>query len=252
MSCTGARPLLVLTLGVSLVSFGVAVSIPAMALDCQHLQPVDGELGYRARGERCEGFFQSVVGAAQSVEVVSLLTAPLAFDTETTQALTVALPDPLPDPNEAYHVGAIALSIQTYYRMDAELNPGTTLTWPVGEVLAPAALGARDVGLYGWFDDAGDIVYLPLAIEGEAPGSNASLGLRATSELDSLMWRERGPEGPIGDWADLSDGPLYAGDVIALAVPKGAPGRVVLEIAAQQGATGSWLRDEIQLWRPYP
>jgi hypothetical protein len=231
----------------------------AQAPDCSRLPAMDGPMGYAPRDghARCEGFFESPVGAA-ALEVVYALTSPLAFDPDKDAVLLVAPPSKLSSPAEPVAVTAVALSPQTYYRMDAVVAAGEPMRWPLDAVVRPAAMGPDDLGVWGWAERAGLTVYVPVRVWPESSGEGAPdagrpiLGLRAATELARVMWREQGADGPLGDWAVLAEGPLFAGDVVRLDVPDGAAPTARLELAAEQRATGRWLRREVQIWRGAP
>lgn len=241
-----------------LLALTAAPAAAAAGPDCTGLQPLDGPLGYGARdgSSRCEGFFQSPVGAA-ALEVVFVRYARLRFAAQADRVLVVRPPGELPPGVERLTVSALALSPQTYYRMDAALDGGEVLRWPIAAVLAPAGLGAGDIGVFGAVRAPDRTIHVPLGVAPEGtppPGPDAPvrIGLRAATELQEVMWRARGGEGPTMEWAALSAGPLFAGDVVELALPPGPRRAVVLELAAMQRATGRWIRRELTVWHAAP
>jgi hypothetical protein len=241
-----------------LLALTAAPAATAAGPGCTGLQPLDGPLGYGARdgATRCEGFFQSPVGAA-ALEVVFVRYDRLRFDAPADRVLVVRPPGELPPGVERLTVSALALSPQTYYRMDAVLGADDALRWPIAAVLAPAGLGAGDIGVFGAVRAPDRTIHVPLRVAPEGtppPGPDAPvrLGLRAATELEQVMWRAQGGEGPTMPWAELSADPLFAGDVVELALPPGPSRAVAVELAAMQRATGRWLRRELTVWHAAP
>ncbi|MEO1092476.1 MAG: hypothetical protein AAFX81_17790 [Pseudomonadota bacterium] len=243
-----------------------AVSAQQIATpDCARLHPIPGALGYAERDDarRCEGFFQAPVGTA-ALEVVFFLTGEISFDADQHDGLIVAAPTSLPDATEGLSIAGVTLSHQTYYRMDATIPGDGALRWPIDVVLAPAGIGASDIGVYGWLAGPSSPVFVPVsvtAVPTEAdpsaePASAAagptSLGLRAMTELERVTWRPRDESGPLAEWAELAPTSVFAGDLLRLELPPGPSGLVDLEFAALRAATGEWLRRDLTVWRQAP
>ena len=171
-----------------------SAAAPAMAGPCeQGLAPIPGSDGYRERGAgaRCEGLFVSPVSGA-ALEVVSFTDAPLRYDLGPSATLAISLTGPTPG-NATVHVRAIGIPDGLFYRLDADLAPGQTLAWPVGEVLIPDRIPPEQVGVLALLRDAsGRTVYLP--VHAAQPGSRSTGGglllvLRPLAELGDPQWR---------------------------------------------------------------
>ena len=153
---------------------------------CASLPPEHGPLGFQRRsdGDRCEGFFRSNV-SGESLSVAFLMSGllPESSFVEVTGA----------GPDREINVRAVALPLGTYYRMDAVISPGKPLRWPLSEVVtASGSLKSTDLGLYGWFGDAGRPTYVP--VRATAPGATPTgtpvvrLGVRANVGLALITY----------------------------------------------------------------
>ena len=221
------------------------------------LDPIAGGLGYelRARNQRCEGLYESPVHAI-GLEVVSLLHGRLDFDPATARHLTVAVPDAAVIGQNQVNVRAVALPLKTYYRMDARIPAGGSMLWPVHDILAPASLGPDRLGVFGWIGSESDKTFVPVSVVAEdaagfAAGARVELGLRAPTDLESLVWRvsathaeDRPP------WTDAVPGPVRAGQIMRLILPDDVRGLVDVEFAAKRPNLDQWLTLTLHVMRP--
>ena len=124
----------------------------------------DGEIGYRARGDRCEGLYvQEVSGDA--LEVVSFTWDFQNLPFKQGSPLTLAWP---PATNADVRLRASGLKRELYYRMDSLLPAGTTsYKWP-SDILAHLGLSEDNIGILCWTDTAFDAsknrLYLPIQL----------------------------------------------------------------------------------------
>lgn len=127
----------------------------------------DNPLGYRLRGDRCEGLYIEQV--AGSIWVASFHRGARTFRPETGKriALTWALP-----PSAQAHIQAVALKPGVAYRMDSVRPRGAgTYEWPA-DLLAAAGLIGSDLGLLSWYAlplGAKPVkVHSPVSVNGQA------------------------------------------------------------------------------------
>ena len=146
-----------------LAALVVTTAHSQQAQKCDALVPAQGQIEYRWRENRCEGFYRSNVSSGD-LELVSLLVGRLTGDIAKNAQLEIVAPNIQRSLGGPIHVRAVAIPPRTYYRMDAVLNPGTPLSWPVGDVLAPSQLSVDRIGVFGWVDASPERVFVPLRV----------------------------------------------------------------------------------------
>ena len=138
------------------------------------------------------------------------------------------------------HVRAVAIPPRTYYRMDAVLNPGTPLSWPVGDVLAPSQLSVERIGVFGWVDASPERVFVPLRVvqSGQvvrASGEQIELRVRSSSASDWVRWRahvEGASPQDLPAWQDASKA-LEAWKPVSVALPSDGAGILRVDVRAK-------------------
>ena len=103
-------------------------------------------LGYRLRGDRCEGVYIQDV-AATALKLVSFTDSYESFDPALDRPLVVEW---APPPSAAVHIRAQSLRSRLYYRMDSDRPAGSaSFTWSP-DVLAALRLGKAELGVLAW------------------------------------------------------------------------------------------------------
>ena len=130
---------------------------------CDTLVPAQGQIEYRWRQNRCEGFYRSNVSSGD-LELVSLLVGRLAG--ETTRILSSRLSC---QPFRAPSLGRFGYGPSRFLPAPTIewTRPRTlagALLWPLGEVLGPAQLSMERVGVFGWVDASPERVFVPLRV----------------------------------------------------------------------------------------
>jgi len=128
------------------------------------LQPKENPLGYRLRGNRCEGQYIQQVGSTP-LSVASLTHVFENYDLNSDQPLQVDWPK-LGD--QETRLRAHGIKWKLYYRMDAVSPVGlTSFQWPVG-ILSALNISKSAIGIVGWthreFGEETQKIYLPLRI----------------------------------------------------------------------------------------
>lgn len=128
-------------------------------------QPTAGQLGYRDRGDRCEGLYIEKVGGTPLM-VASLTESFEKYDARSGKALHVEWDRP--PGNSAVRLRAQGLNPRLYYRMDTAQPPGSTsYVWP-SNVLASLNIRESDIGVLGFTRYAVGTteqdIYVPLRI----------------------------------------------------------------------------------------
>jgi len=145
----------------------------------------DSTITYKDRGNRCEGFYQSMVSVG-SLDLVGLMVGgELAYDLEKDENISIS--SPLVRKLEV-HVQAIGIPMKTYYRLDGWLQSGVSLDWPLA-IIKKKHLSDRDIGLFGQLVATPEI-YVPLAVVGGSSGSSQiTLTLRPVEDVGAIHWR---------------------------------------------------------------
>jgi hypothetical protein len=203
-------------------------------------------LGYRLRGDRCEGLYgQDVSG---SLHLVSLTESFEDYDATLGLNLSVTW-----SVERAATVWLRAQSLKRtpHFRMDTRRPSGNvSYAWPTG-LLASLQLRKRDVGVVGWFERTiGGIqqrVYLPLRItQRHAPVLTGSYQVMLLPERQLERVRvtlapvmENGRLGSfLKDGEPLPNDRFPPGQPIAISVSPRIPGLYYLEIGADLAGAG--------------
>jgi len=231
-------------LGVVLLIF---TGQPAYAQGCDaQLKPVDNQtIQYRARGNRCEGFYSSTVSAPY-LDVVGLIDGKFRFESNDKETIEISAPL---IKNQPVAIRAVGIPLKTYYRMDAHLDPGQTLTWSVKEVLVPNKLASSKIGVFGWIEQTRPQLYVPVTatstLKPIAPDGKIRLYLRASVDVINVQWRSAdvvdGNCAAMSAWNKLAKTSYYTGEAIEIILPTSATGAVCIEVTAQDKNDAQWL-----------
>lgn len=229
----------------------VLVSFCSYAQDhpCEPLKPVTGSaLQYKIRGTRCEGLYEADYGS-RSLALVSFTFGPLVFPLQDGTKLEVTSPAQ----DAAVHVRAVPKPPNIPYEMDATLPAGSSLEWPVNDVLLPEGLNAKQLGVFGWKGDIAHQVFVPLrvTVAGKASSGNSGLvlAIRASFDVQALKWRLASLTNQVcqipGAWRDATEGPVDAGLPVNILLPNRV-GQHCLDLAAQ-GSDSQWVPLSLRL-----
>jgi hypothetical protein len=132
------------------------------------------QLGYRQRGDRCEGIYIRNV-ASGLLGIVSFTAHSESFDPQSAKAVPLIWSAATP---AAVHVRVVSLRDRVFYRMDTLRPPGTdTYLWPT-DMLAALRLLNDELGVLAWTAERigkdSQLVYLPVSV-GRATSSPAGL-----------------------------------------------------------------------------
>jgi hypothetical protein len=170
----------------------LADKAPAQENHCDpNLKQIDtNPLGYRLRGDRCEGIYIKEVSSTTLV-VASLANSSNDFDFTTDKELQIKWE--VADSRPVY-LRVQGLKRRLYYRMDTVRPSGTTAyKWPTN-VLAALNIQRRDIGLIGWswYTIRGERqrVYVPLRVERQSKPCSSytyQIVLLPGKELDEVF-----------------------------------------------------------------
>lgn len=240
---------------VALVCLG-GVSVGIEPCDAS-LTPIDNwALQYRTRGERCEGFYEAEISSGNTLEIVGLTLGLFSYALE--EGVNVSLSCPLLD-DASVHVRAVGIPLKMYYRMDAAIGPGQSLTWPLNDVLFPQQIPSDDVGVLAWLREAehesASRVYVPVFTTTAAgqPASDERINLyvRSSVDVEAVQWRVSGQcEGicqEMSVWTNAERPAYRAGKPIRIELLPSGTERVCVEVAARNQVTGDWLKRSVVL-----
>lgn len=222
--------------------------------ECEPLRPLSGTpLQYKDRGNRCEGLYEADFGA-RALALISFTFGELNYSLVNGTKLELTVPNQ----TVAVHIRAIPKPSNIAYEMDAFLDAGKTLLWPVDEVLRPESLDARKMGIFAWKGTGANKVFVPVAVResGSATSQTGSaiLSIRPSFEVQVVKWRwalaKNDECDPPSKWADVGQGPFDAGQILKISLAH-VSGPSCVDIEAQGSGT-DWvpLNFKIELPRP--
>jgi hypothetical protein len=212
---------------------------------CDRLRPVSSVLGYKVRepSVRCEGLYESAVRAV-GLEVVGLMKGEIVPDLAEHAEVEIVGPDPsdLPAGAGPVRVRAVALPLKAYYRMDGVLDARSSLAWPIAEVVRPAGLEPKQIGLFGWIGDETAKIFVPVGVraagEGDA-GEDLRLYIRVTSDAETLYWRVR-EGGAESEWTPAAGGRVRSGQTVMVTLPPGPEAVIGVDVTAKPVDSDEW------------
>ncbi len=248
---TGVRPFHAAALFLGLMS-GAAY---AQELVCKGLPPLQGsQFGYQKRGERCEGLYVANVGS-QSLAATSFSLGKVRFDLKSSVQLQISAPGQ----TGPVHVRAVAIPPKTYYRMDAPLPAGSSLLWPVRDVLLPEKLSDSRIGIFAWkgSEEGKTLVLVPVRVVPEGGAATPAppfLVVQASFDAQQVRWRSApAREGGclvFGPWQDAIQRSVTASWPIAINLGQLPAGLSCFEAAAQSGSSSTWETLKLRLEIP--
>lgn len=209
-------------------SFFVAFQDAAAQCDSK-VEPSDNSvLKYRQRGNRCEGFYRSLVSRTATLEMVSCTWGDFRFKKERGEIITLQAPSAGENTVRVYAQG---IPVSLYYRMDAELKGGESLTWAADDVLLrdPYTSHAYNIGILAYTQESEKKVYFPVKSRSKflsaATHQQVTVKLAGNMRVSDLKWQLDGSE-----W-NAETGPFPDGRPIKITLPAGLKsGRHLLEI----------------------
>lgn len=228
-----------------LVSFLFSSRLRAQTLQCDSLRPVQGSQSqYKNRGNRCEGLYVADIGASK-IEILSLTIGEISFSLTKGEELQVSVPNT----TGTVHIRAVARPPKTYYRMDASLSPGTTLEWPVNDVLLPENISSNRVGIFAFRDDGNQRIFIPTQIVAKSAHQNLTsrvgvfLAIRPSFDADSIKWRwsifNQGICSRFGNWQNAATSSVDAGQSVDILL-RGLKEQTCVEVAAKTHGKEDW------------
>jgi hypothetical protein len=162
--------------------------------------PTGTELGYRLRGERCEGVYAQGLSAGSELTIIGLMARASDLEFRSVSNVQVRW---RPVAGQNVRIQAHSLRWRTYYRMDT-VRPGTSTVfrWPTS-ILGPLQLRQREIAVLAWIDVPGSTrgrIHLPIRMDtASQTRSIASYQLTVVPGTDfsavRMTLRRRTPDG---------------------------------------------------------
>lgn len=150
--------------------------------------------------------------------------------------------------NQPVAIRAVGVPLKTYYRLDALLQPGETLSWPVNAVLLPQAIASSKIGVFGWIGAEQQKTYIPVraaaALQPGVDDGQIRLSLRASAAISHVRWRTgdivNGVSSGLSAWQAAPKATYRPGEPIVILLPDSVSGELYVEVAAQN-QHGEWI-----------
>jgi hypothetical protein len=158
---------------------------------CDDLEPEESIYGYRERGGRCEGFYNSNVSGF-TMQIVSLTQGAMLYALNSNESLRIAT-KPLNN-FDFVSVRGVNFSMNRNYRLDLALEAGSAVYIPVKDVLQPNNISPEKLGVFGFVEKSGYKYYVPVIPMSLLSGKikdREKLNLQLISNIDikRVTWR---------------------------------------------------------------
>jgi len=221
----------------------------------ESLKPGTGKYGYSLRpsDNRCEGLYISQVSGR--LQIVSLFRGKLNLHSEH-KTIKLSAPGFKELSTSSIHVRAVAIPLNTYYRMDAVITESDPLIWSLDDVVKPIGLNPNQIGIFGWVENNADKVFVPVDVfpEGSTEskgGANllSTLVVRSAVDIEKLAWRSSQEHSEkVSEWQPYKGDTIRAGQPVSLVLPGGPTAVLHLEVAAKP-SNDTWRRLNLRVLR---
>lgn len=210
---------------------------------CDHtLKPSDNpSVAYKTRGNRCEGTYAAKVGAP-SLDVVGFTIGKFSYKLEKSESITIEN-----SYGFNFFIRASAIPLNTYYRMDASLGKGQTLTWQIKDVLFNLTIPSNSLGVYGWSGTEKEKVFIPVkAVSSTYNPSDDKLYLliRPSSKILGVKFRYAQSDHSFSAYETVNGA---SRQLIVIVLPEDLKGQYSIEVAAMLESKSDWVINAYQL-----
>lgn len=137
-------------IAIGAILFGLAIPSTSLALECDaSLAPTQDASSYSLRNNRCEGFYSTKKVAGITLDLIGFIKGRFNYATNPDEVIELMLPGEIPAEFKPVYIQAKPFSSLTYYRMDAVIEHGAILRWPVKDVLLVKNIQAKHIRAYG-------------------------------------------------------------------------------------------------------
>ncbi len=194
------------------------------------VQAAGGSLGYKSRGQHCEGFYRSLV-SANDLQIVHFTKGGLAYSATEAEKIRLSVPVVTDLP---VNVRSMGIPRNLFYQMDVVLNYGDSFDWNTGEILLKnqSTKYARMLGLLGFTESGNRRVYVPVQVDQAERSEGFQIKLVASTTVKQLKWRLRGQT----EYEEIRGGRSFTpGQAIPVYLPGDLPeGTYTLEIQGKE------------------
>ncbi|MEM1328479.1 MAG: hypothetical protein AAGI23_21165 [Bacteroidota bacterium] len=190
-------------------------------------------LGYKSRGEYCEGFYRSPTSGNIDSEIFHFTKGKLEYSERKREVLSLGT---VSNYNSSINVRATNISKENYYQMDGVIKSGKTLEWDTGKILLKNRYTRRcnNIALFAYkiqsTDDPKKLIYIPLKVGNN--DDNYEIKIRASKTLNNIKWRVRG----LTQFENLKKTKFSRNYPIEIILPSDIPsGEYKLEVQANDG-----------------
>jgi hypothetical protein len=222
-------------------------TLTAQLICDQSIEAVDlSERAYKDRGNRCEGFYRSEVGANR-MDLLGVLKGMLVYELDTAEVIELSVASSI---SRTVSIRAQAVPLKMYYRMDARLNPGDLLKWPVREVLLPDSISYEHISVFGSYSEGSNDIYVPVISRARsntiANDNILRFVFRPTVNIENIKFNYFiYSSGETIGWLQNLRGSCLAGRPLMIELESAPAEKLRLTVAALvQGSQDEWL--EIQ------
>src|SRR5271169_6747915 len=175
-------------------TFAISPARAEMTCHRNNIEPVpDPAVGYRARGNRCEGLFAVPVSTSARLQIVGFHAGQFPVTPLGSNTSVVSVRTRPPSSSDEVLLQAIALRPLTFYAMDTtQLASDGAFSWDTSVLASPTlALRANELGIVACTvlcDPTKDPVYLPVAMVAPSGGGRSGyfVVVQAQRELSSV------------------------------------------------------------------
>lgn len=209
---------------------------------CETVTPDESsDVPYAHRSNRCEGFYEALVGAP-SIEVVGFYKGKFDFKTQPDEVLVVTAE--ISD-HQNWKLQGVGIPLDYYYRLDASFGEDGTLEWPVLEVLHPKQIKNNHIGIYAWRIENDRYYYSPVSVKtkqlGDLRDNKLKLLIRAATSVNEVYWRENG-----SSWNRINK-TFAAGQAVMIELIASDDEALTVEFKLKERSSGNWISKKLNL-----
>lgn len=226
--------------------FLMLTSIPFI-LEAQRdpsIKPIAGPMGYQSRGAHWEGFYRSLVSAAD-LQIVNFTKGAFKYSASQPENLKLSVPVAT---NRPVSVRCNAIPRNVFYQMDVLLTSGKTFIWNTGGVLLKNqnTKYSRLLGILG-FQELADKkrVYFPIQTNDQQADAAFEIVVVASTPIKEVEWQVQDHT----SYQKIREGlPFQAGQPIRMQLPKSLkPGTYVIKIKGMDHTGTNPITDDLQI-----
>lgn len=238
---------------VFLTCWFILCGMNAQELKCDSVRPLPGtSSAYKDRGNRCEGLYVADVGS-RSIDIVSFTSGGIRYDLNSKSPLKLSVMGA----SAVVNVRAVAITPKTYYRMDARLQHGKPLVWPVTDVLLPEHLTDNRIGIFGWTGTEEGKTFVPVDVKSGTAAlarDQVILVAQTSFDADAIKWRWARTQGQacqtFGVWEDAISHPTMANSPTKVDFKKLPGGVDCVELVARSQVSNDWVTLKFRVEMP--